>query len=146
MRVHLNGFERTISRLVIAIAACVPASGALAQQAGERVQIAGQSLLPQDLSPWGMFLGADTVVKGVLIGLVAASVATWTVALVKAVELTAARRSLARGHCSAAAAPGHSAGSRTGGARCWGACPADRVSRCGESNVRADRTLTTRAD
>jgi len=30
--------------------------------------------LPRDLSPWGMFLNADSVVKGVLIGLALASV------------------------------------------------------------------------
>ena len=48
--------------------------------------------LPDDLSPWGMFVQADVVVKVVMIGLALASVATWTVLLVKTVQLRAARR------------------------------------------------------
>ncbi len=50
------------------------------------------ALLPRDLSPWGMFMGADVVVKLVLIGLAFASVMTWTVWLAKSLELAAARR------------------------------------------------------
>jgi biopolymer transport protein ExbB len=49
-------------------------------------------LLPRDLSPWGMFLHADVVVKVVMIGLAFASLVTWTVCLAKAIELTSARR------------------------------------------------------
>ncbi|AOF91857.1 tonB-system energizer ExbB [Sinorhizobium sp. RAC02] len=56
--------------------------------AGER-----QSGLPHDLSPWGMFMAADIVVKGVMLGLAFASVVTWTVLLVKIVELGSAQRS-----------------------------------------------------
>lgn len=52
--------------------------------------------LPHDLSPWGMFLAADPIVKGILIGLALASVATWTVWLAKSLQLIAARRSLRR--------------------------------------------------
>jgi biopolymer transport protein ExbB len=48
--------------------------------------------LPDALSPWGMFVQADVVVKVVMIGLAMASVATWTVLLVKAIQLRAARR------------------------------------------------------
>jgi len=48
--------------------------------------------LPQDLSPWGMFQDADTVVKIVLIGLAFASLVTWTVWVAKTFELRAARR------------------------------------------------------
>src|SRR6266853_292660 len=48
--------------------------------------------LPHDLSPWGMFLAADSLVKGVLIGLVVASAMTWLVWLSKSVELAIARR------------------------------------------------------
>ena len=51
-------------------------------------------LLPRDLSPWGMFLAADIVVKAVMIGLVFASVLTWTIWLAKTVELLLARRKL----------------------------------------------------
>ncbi len=54
---------------------------------------ARQAGLPHDLSPWGMFMAADIVVKGVMIGLAFASVVTWTVLLVKIAELGAAQRS-----------------------------------------------------
>jgi biopolymer transport protein ExbB len=52
--------------------------------------------LPRDLSPWGMFLNADNVVKAVMIGLALASLLTWTIWFAKAIELTIARRRLAR--------------------------------------------------
>jgi biopolymer transport protein ExbB len=50
------------------------------------------ALLPQDLSPWHMFLNADIVVKAVMLGLVLASLVTWTVWLAKAIELLLAKR------------------------------------------------------
>ena len=53
--------------------------------------------LPRDLSPWGMFTAADIVVKAVMIGLALASMVTWTVWLVKSIELARARRRLHRG-------------------------------------------------
>jgi len=49
------------------------------------------ALLPHDLSPWGMFLQADWVVKGVMIGLACASVVTWTIWLAKTHELAVSR-------------------------------------------------------
>lgn len=52
--------------------------------------------LPQDLSPWGMFMSADVVVKAVMIGLAFASVLTWTIWLAKSIELMLARRALRR--------------------------------------------------
>ncbi|HXF87008.1 MAG TPA: tonB-system energizer ExbB [Xanthobacteraceae bacterium] len=54
----------------------------------------GSGLLPRDLSPWGMFLNADIVVKVVMVGLVIASVVTWTVWLVKTVEIWSAKKSV----------------------------------------------------
>ncbi len=48
--------------------------------------------LPHDLSPWGMFMAASPVVQAVMIGLVLASVATWTVFLAKSMELASAKR------------------------------------------------------
>jgi len=51
------------------------------------------AVLPRDLSPWGMFLNADIVVKIVMVGLVFASLVTWTVWLVKVLELWKATRS-----------------------------------------------------
>jgi biopolymer transport protein ExbB len=50
--------------------------------------------LPRDLTPWGMFLAADIVVKAVMVGLVFASVVTWTIWFAKVTELIAARRRL----------------------------------------------------
>jgi biopolymer transport protein ExbB len=56
----------------------------------------GPSALPRDLSPWGMFMAADIVVKAVMVGLAFASLATWTVWLAKSLELAAARRRMSR--------------------------------------------------
>jgi len=50
------------------------------------------ALLPQDLSPWGMFLNADIVVKAVIVGLALASLVTWTVWLAKTYELSSYKR------------------------------------------------------
>jgi biopolymer transport protein ExbB len=47
--------------------------------------------IPHDLSPWGMFMAADWVVKTVMIGLAIASVLTWTVLFAKTLELFGAR-------------------------------------------------------
>ena len=52
----------------------------------------GNATLPRDLSPWGMFVNADIVVKAVMIGLLIASLVTWTVWLAKVFELAAAKR------------------------------------------------------
>jgi biopolymer transport protein ExbB len=54
-------------------------------------QTIGGALLPHDLSPWGMFLNADIVVKAVIIGLAFASLVTWTVFVAKSLELGSAR-------------------------------------------------------
>jgi biopolymer transport protein ExbB len=48
--------------------------------------------LPRDLSPWGMFMAADIVVKTVMVGLAFASVLTWTIWFAKAIELLMVRR------------------------------------------------------
>jgi biopolymer transport protein ExbB len=50
--------------------------------------------LPHELSVIGMFVSADSVVKVVMIGLLIASVATWSVWFAKTVELWSARRKL----------------------------------------------------
>ncbi|MGO1540192.1 MAG: tonB-system energizer ExbB [Luteimonas sp.] len=67
--------------------------------------------LSHDLTPWGMFQAADWVVQAVMIGLVVASVVTWTVLLAKAWEfarvrrlLTVARDAVLRSACLADAA------------------------------------------
>lgn len=55
-------------------------------------EAAPNAALPQNLSPWGMFLNADIVVKAVMIGLAFASLVTWTVWLAKSIELSGAMR------------------------------------------------------
>ncbi len=66
-----------------------------APESNSTVSITSQ-LLPQNLSAWGMFLHADIIVKIVIIGLALASLATWTVWLVKSLELTNAKRNASR--------------------------------------------------
>ncbi|CAN7569596.1 tonB-system energizer ExbB [Rhizobium sp. LjRoot98] len=53
-------------------------------------------VLPHDLSPFGMFMAADMVVKAVMTALALASVATWAILLVKSFELAAAKRNARR--------------------------------------------------
>jgi len=57
----------------------------------------GVSALPDELSPIGMFRDADIVVKVVMIGLIFASVVTWTIALAKSLELVSVIRKARRG-------------------------------------------------
>jgi biopolymer transport protein ExbB len=54
--------------------------------------VAATAALPQDLSPWSMFMSADIIVKAVMIGLALASLVTWTVWLAKGLELLGAKR------------------------------------------------------
>ena len=74
----------------VAMALVLPAA-AWAQTAPEPIIVVN---LPRDLSPWGMFMAADIVVKAVMVGLVLASLLTWTIWFAKAIELMSARRSL----------------------------------------------------
>ena len=80
---------RTSHRLAAAAAAILMAGPVLA---ADEPPIQATALLPRDLSPWGMFMNADVVVKAVMVGLVIASVVTWTVWLAKTIELLKARR------------------------------------------------------
>ena len=80
--------------------AAVPdgASAPTGEAPGEQPSLQGSTAagLPHDLSPWGMFMQADLVVKAVMIGLAFASLATWTVWLAKSIELAAAKRRVRR--------------------------------------------------
>ncbi len=82
--------------------AAVPAPGAPADtaRAGPHAPPtagpAARADLPRDLSPAGMFLHADRVVKAVMILLGLASLATWVIWLAKMVEFAGARRALGR--------------------------------------------------
>ncbi|MBX3505326.1 MAG: tonB-system energizer ExbB [Parvibaculum sp.] len=71
---------------------------------GEAIGLAGEEVpsgaavtlepgaLPHDLSPWGMFMQADIVVKAVMIGLIIASIVTWTIWFAKRMEIAGAKR------------------------------------------------------
>ena len=72
--------------------ACAQAPTGDAPAAPSIVPMAVTGFLPRDLSPWGMFLNADIVVKAVMVGLVFASVVTWTVWLAKSYELWTAKK------------------------------------------------------
>jgi biopolymer transport protein ExbB len=69
-----------------------PASGGKVDNTG-RPQLGGP-VIPRELSPWSMFLSADILVKAVMVGLTLASLATWTVFIAKAIELSLLRRRL----------------------------------------------------
>lgn len=74
------------------LAALLAPLGAWAEEAPAAARTGPPSLLPHDLSPWGMIANADWVVQSVIAGLAFASVLTWTVALAKSLELLTARR------------------------------------------------------
>jgi len=85
----------------VAPAAVAPATGQPAASAPIDTTVGApaggdvpKSLLPHDLSPWGMFMAADWVVKGVMIGLIFASLVTWTVWLAKSLEIAASKARL----------------------------------------------------
>jgi biopolymer transport protein ExbB len=65
-------------RCAIALAVSIP---------GTAFAATVEALLPRNLSPWGMFVNADIVVKAVMVGLAFASLVTWTVWLAKSIEL-----------------------------------------------------------
>lgn len=67
-----------------------------AEAAEATLEVAANPVLPHDLSPVGMFLAADMVVKAVMIGLALASVITWAIFVVKTLELFAAKARLSR--------------------------------------------------
>ncbi len=79
-------------------AAEAPATGGAPATGLEPAAPAEESPLPADLSPWGMFLAADAVVRGVMIGLAVASLVTWTVLFAKGIEFLLATLRLRRGY------------------------------------------------
>ncbi|SCM77169.1 membrane spanning protein in TonB-ExbB-ExbD complex [uncultured Pleomorphomonas sp.] len=74
----------------------------------ESIAAAGAAVvtLPHDLTPFGMFMAADLVVKAVMIGLIAASLITWVILVGKVLELSALGRSARRGVAVVAAEAG----------------------------------------
>src|SRR3954464_2402992 len=86
--------------LALALMAADALRSAYAQAASDAAPAAAapaMAELPRDLSAWGMFLSADALVKGVLIALVLASIATWTVWLPQNFEMIAANEGGGRG-------------------------------------------------
>jgi biopolymer transport protein ExbB len=79
--------------LLRSLAAAISAAFVVPAMAQDAPSVLRASL-PRDLSPWGMFLTANNVVQIVIVGLVLASVITWTVALAKATELWVIKRKL----------------------------------------------------
>jgi biopolymer transport protein ExbB len=72
---------------------CLDAFVSAAQaQAPRAVDAAIAAAKPHDLSVWTMFSNADIVVKFVIVGLLLASIGTWTVLIAKTIELKRARR------------------------------------------------------
>jgi len=82
----------------------VPSAAERAADAPSAAEQAAPGALPRDLTPLGMFMSADIIVKGVMVGLIFASVLTWTIWLAKTLELFGVRRRLARAQRSLAAA------------------------------------------
>ena len=70
------------------LAPASPTAPALASPMAEASARTPVATGEHDLSPWAMFMGADIVVKAVMVGLALASVLTWTVGIFKFMELT----------------------------------------------------------
>ena len=68
----------------------LPASGPTLAGTTAKREVA--NAMPRDLSPWGMFVAADSVVKIVMVLLVAASLLSWTVCVAKVMEIRAEYR------------------------------------------------------
>ena len=102
LRDQFSLFTQSTARLVIVALAIViglPETGTpqeSVQPPALPPPVTGTMELSRDLSPWGMFATADSLVKAVLIGLVIASIVTWTVWLAKTTELVVARRQARR--------------------------------------------------
>ncbi len=88
-------FSKKIAARSIPLMAALCATAAWAQNelpAARGAAVAGL----KEMSPWSMFMGADLIVKTVMVGLALASLVTWTVFIAKSIELFRARRILLR--------------------------------------------------
>lgn len=91
----INAQRSSLWLRLVLVAVCLAVSPAVLAQPDGQLASGGGALaaaLPQGLSPWGMYLQADWVVKAVMIGLIFASVITWTVFVAKTLELRIAGR------------------------------------------------------
>jgi biopolymer transport protein ExbB len=89
-------FFRYVRQLPTTAAWILTSGVAFAQDSAVAPAI-GTAALPRDLSPWGMFMNADVVVKTVLVVLAIASLATWTIWLAKSIEIMRAKRNARAG-------------------------------------------------
>ncbi len=79
-------------QILLILAMALIATHASAAAAGNQaLDAAIAATKPHDLSVWTMFVNADIVVKIVMIGLLLASIATWTILIAKTIELKRAR-------------------------------------------------------
>lgn len=74
------------------IAEPVAVEGAMAPAVEADLPMVETGLAGHDLSPWGMFMAADYVVKSVMVGLLTASVVTLIIWVAKSMQLSGARR------------------------------------------------------
>src|SRR5437016_10065076 len=79
---------------IVTLSAVAMTAWALPLPALAQDNVVATATLPRDLSVWGMFTNANPVVQAVMIGLVFASVVTWTVWLAKSIEIFLAKRRL----------------------------------------------------
>jgi biopolymer transport protein ExbB len=91
-------FQRGLPLYVALVCAAIACAVVSAHAQTPNVEGLPSDLLPRDLSPWGMFMAADRLVKAVMIGLAFASVVTWTIALAKWLELTVFKARLRKLH------------------------------------------------
>jgi biopolymer transport protein ExbB len=90
---HGTAQPSSVSTVNATLSASADAPTALdVESTAETLEVEGA--LAPDMSPWGMFQQADAIVRGVMIGLVMASVLTWTIWLSKTLELFGAKRRL----------------------------------------------------
>jgi biopolymer transport protein ExbB len=93
---HETNTDHSGARRSRAIAGVIAAAIFMMLPANAALADVENPLLPKNLSPWGMFLNADIVVKAVMIGLAIASLVTWTIWLAKTIELNIAMRRVRR--------------------------------------------------
>ncbi len=115
------------------------ASAETPQPAGNGAPTGTGPVLPHDLSPVGMFLAADIVVKAVMIALAAASVVSWAIFLVKSLELASAKSRMRRAVVVLSTANGLAETEVKLGRK--GGVAADMVAAAGDEMVRSEVVL-----
>jgi len=88
----LRTFRQSWTAAALVVTVFVMSASPLLAQTAADTPAAAIATIPRDLSVSGMFMSADIVVKAVMIGLLFASVVTWTVLLAKGIEVLQAKR------------------------------------------------------